>query len=212
MMPDTLNSAYLDSIRPEKQDRLESMINTYEFKKEITKSDIIDLLKIAIIDEWLAEFNYFASHTLSKTSGKSDFDPEFKQHEDEERDHRNKIVNRLKELGENNILNQLTNFTKLNSNGETWVQESKFDSCTILLNRYNEELNAIKYYDLVLKVLYKFKEQGENDSTTIQLIKNIKADEETHAKDLKELLIEYNVLSIKEEEESKEELNKNVEI
>jgi ferritin-like protein len=201
MIPDTLNNAYLDSIKPEKYDRLESLISTYEFKKEVTKSDVIDLLKIAVIDEWLAEFNYFASYNLSKTSGKSDFDPEFKQHEEEERDHRNKIVNRLKELGETDLLMQLTDFTKLNSNGDAWKQEAEYDSCTILLNRYNEELNAIKYYDLILKVLHNLRKQGEHDSTTIQLIKNVKADEETHAHDLKELLIEHNVLEVKDTEE-----------
>lgn len=193
----TFNEAYLTSLNDQtpKKDRLDLLIDTYKNKQDLNKQDLIELLNIGIIDEWLAEFNYFASYNLSKTEGKSDFDPEFQQHEDEEREHRKMLVNRLRELNEPVPMKLLSDFQKLNSNGEKWSQELNFDSGKILLNRYNEELNAIKYYDLVLFVIHKLKESGEFDSTTQQIIKKIKADEETHAKDLHDLLVEHNLIN-----------------
>ncbi len=193
----TFNEAYLNTLNDQtpKKDRLEILIDAYKNKQNLSKEDIIELLHIAIIDEWLAEFNYFASYNLSKTDGKSDFDPEFEQHENEEREHRKMLVNRLRELNTPVPIKLLSDFQKLNSNGDKWTQELNFDSNKILLNRYNEELNAIKYYDLILYVIHKLKETGDFDSTTQQIIKKIKADEETHAKDLRDLLVEHGVLN-----------------
>jgi bacterioferritin len=194
---DTFNEAYLNTLNDQtpKKDRLEILIDTYKNKQNLSKEDIIELLHIGIIDEWLAEFNYFASYNLSKTDGKSDFDPEFEQHENEEREHRKMLVNRLRELNTPVPIKLLSDFQKLNSNGNKWTQELNSDSNKILLNRYNEELNAIKYYDLILYVIQKLKETGDFDSTTQQIIKKIKADEETHAKDLRDLLVEHGVLN-----------------
>lgn len=193
----TFNEAYLNTLNDQtpKKDRLEILIDAYKNKQNLSKEDIIELLHIAIIDEWLAEFNYFASYNLSKTDGKSDFDPEFEQHENEEREHRKMLVNRLRELNTPVPIKLLSDFQKLNSNGDKWTQELNFDSNKILLNRYNEELNAIKYYDLILYIIHKLKETGDFDSTTQQIIKKIKADEETHAKDLRDLLVEHGVLN-----------------
>jgi bacterioferritin len=193
----TFNEAYLNTLNDQtpKKDRLEILIDAYKNKQNLSKEDIIELLHIAIIDEWLAEFNYFASYNLSKTDGKSDYDPEFEQHENEEREHRKMLVNRLRELNTPVPIKLLSDFQKLNSNGDKWTQELNFNSNKILLNRYNEELNAIKYYDLILYVIHKLKETGDFDSTTQQIIKKIKADEETHAKDLRDLLVEHGVLN-----------------
>lgn len=203
---DNFNKAYLDSLNSnDAENRLEGLISEYENKEDVTKTDLIELLKIAIVDEMLAEYNYFASYNLSKTSGKSDFDPEFEQHEDEERDHRKMLVNRLRELDVEVPTILLSDFFNYNSNGVSWKQELSSDSSKILLNRYNEELNAIKYYDLILKVIHNLKKQGEFDSTTQQIIKKIKADEETHAKDLKDLLIEHNILGLHDDKHEDEE-------
>lgn len=192
-MSDNFNEAYLNSIKND-ENRLEDLINTYSNKDDVTKEDLITLLNIAIVDEWLAEYNYFASYNLSKTTGKSDFDPEFEQHEDEEREHREMLVKRMRELDAPVPVILLSEYFNVNSNGKKWTQELNTDSGKILLNRYNEELNAVKYYDLILKVLHNLKKSGYVDTSTQQIIKKIKADEETHAKDLKDLLVEYNIL------------------
>ena len=89
---ENLNKAYLSVLDNGKNEdnRLEYLISMYSNKEDLSHQDLIDLLNISLIDEWLAEFNYFASYNLSKTDGKADFDPEFQQHEDEEREHRKK--------------------------------------------------------------------------------------------------------------------------
>ena len=70
-----------------------------------------------------------------------------------------------------------------------WKQETSTTSVDILRNRLNEELGAIEFYDLVLQIIDRVKkETGHDDSTTKQLIRKIKADEEEHAKDLKQLI------------------------
>lgn len=204
---ENLNKAYLSVLDNEKNenDRLEYLISMYSNKEDLSKQDLIELLNIGIIDEWLAEFNYFASYNLSKTEGKSDFDPEFQQHEDEEREHREMLVKRMRELNAPVPVILLSEYFNVNSNGKKWTQELNTDSGKILLNRYNEELNAVKFYDLILKVIHNLKASGEDDSTTQQIIKKIKADEETHAKDLKDLLIEYNILNNNEDAEKQKD-------
>ena len=43
-------------------------------------------------------FLYLISYNLSRSEGKSDFDPEFEQHENDEREHKYKLIERLREL------------------------------------------------------------------------------------------------------------------
>lgn len=189
------NDAYLKVIGSNKteKNRLDALIDEYSAKEVPTKEDVIKLLNISLVDEYLAEFNYYASYNLSKTDGKSDYDPEFQQHEEEERDHRKQITDRLRELGAPVPTPQLINFCNENSNGLNWKQETSSSSNDILLNRYNEELNAVKFYSMIFSVLRKLPNEIR-DTTTEMLIKKIKADEETHAKDLKDLLIEHGIL------------------
>ena len=146
------------------------------------------------MDEILAEFNYYSWYNLSESDGKSDYDPEFKQHEDEEREHRKEITNRLRELGAKVPRTMLIDFPSLNSAGTEWKQEQMTSSNDILLHRWNEELGAIKFYGLIFSVLKKLPLE-ERDTTTEMLIKHLKADEEEHAKDLKDLLVEHGILT-----------------
>ena len=131
---------------------------------------------------------------LSQTEGKNDFDPEFKQHEGEERDHRYQIVERIKQLRGKAPTKLLQEFFTLNSNGENWKQELMVGSMDILLNRYNEELGAIEFYALFFKTLRRMSDD-ERDTTSEMLVKKLKADEEAHAKDLRDLLIENGILT-----------------
>lgn len=186
--------AYASMLQEEKEDRLTYLKNFYNSKDQITQQDIIDLFNIAYMDEWLAEYNYFASWNLSQTEGKNDFDPEFKQHEGEERDHRYQIVERIKQLRGQAPTKLLQEFFTMNSNGENWKQELMVGSKDILLNRYNEELGAIEFYALFFKTLRRMSED-ERDTTSEMLVKKLKADEEAHAKDLRDLLIENGILT-----------------
>ena len=210
MNNENFNKAYLEVLnnnqseyQEETDNRLEYLISKYSDLEVITKQDVIDLLNIALIDEFLAEFNYYASYNLSKTDGKADFDPEFQQHEDEERSHRKDITNRLRELGASVPTIKLQEFPRSNSNGENWKQAATDISNDLLLDRYNEELGAIKFYGLIFSVLKKLPLE-ERDTTTEMLIKHLKADEEEHAKDLKDLLIEHGVLQNSSDETDEE--------
>jgi len=171
---------------------LESLINFYE-DKEITKDDIINLLKIALNDELLATYNYMASYNRSKTEGKADFDPEFEAHEAEEYDHAHQIINRLRELGVEPLDVAWNDIKVKNSAGAGWKQEFETDSSKIIVNRYNEEVAAVDFYSFILKILHKTRENDDFDSTTQMLIKKIKADEEEHAKDLFDLIEEHGI-------------------
>ena len=166
-----------------------------DFSKNISKEGLIQLLNIAVNDELLATYNYLASYTLSKTEGKSDFDPEFGQHEKEEFEHAHMIINRLREMNANVLITPWCDIARCNSAGEEWSQEVDSESTAILLRRYQEEIAAIEFYSFVLGYIKELSKGNESecDTTTHQLIKKIKADEEGHAKDLRDLLTEYGI-------------------
>lgn len=161
----------------------------YEEKESVSQIDINELLETAIIDEQLAQFNYLISYSNSKTEGKADYDPEFQKHQEEECEHKHQLIERLRELDAPRLYTALQTYPQLNSNGNKWLQETSTDSFDILNHRYQEELEAIEFYSLILKVIERVKNQtGIFDSTTHDLIKQIKSDEQEHAKDLKELI------------------------
>ena len=166
-----------------------------DFSKNVSKDGLIQLLNIALNDELLATYNYMASYNLSKTEGKSDFDPEFEAHEKEEYEHAHKLINRLRELDAMVLVTPWCDIAKCNSSGEDWKQEFDSDSIAILTRRYQEEVAAVDFYSFILGYIKEVAKNNESefDSTTHRLIKQIKADEEEHAKDLRDLLTEYGV-------------------
>lgn len=170
-------------------DDFQSLKIKYQERETLTQEDINDLLQIAIIDEQLAQFNYLISYSNSKTAGKADFDPQFQQHEKEQNDHKHDLIERLRTLDAPRLYTRWDVFPIKNSAGNKWAQETSSDSLEILKHRYEEELGAIDFYNLMLYVIRRVKDEtGVDDSTTKQLIKKIKADEEEHARDLKQLI------------------------
>lgn len=154
-------------------------------EKNMKGETLEGLLKTAVVDELLAAYNYMASYTLSRTTGKVDFDPEFEQHEKEEYSHAHKLLMRLREIDSDGILSMdWKNFPTQNSMGKSWKQEKGNNSLKILDGRIHEEEKAIEFYSRILEFI---KEQPEWDTTTEQLIKEIKADEERHLLDLRDL-------------------------
>ncbi len=191
-MDDIFSKAYVDMISPAKGG-VDEFIKKYDAKEQITRADIVDLLAVAAIDEWLAVFNYYASEAHTKTNGKQDFDPEFTAHAKEELEHFEKINNRIRELSQVPLQIPMQSYFSANSSGLEWKQElNSNDSVEILRRRLEEERGAIKFYAMLIRALKKLEEEtGEYDSTTETLVKSIKADEEEHEKDLRELLAQY---------------------
>ena len=208
---DRLNRAYLSIIGEQAEDEgegarpecggggmctaesLQELISC--FSKDISEEGLVRLLNVAVNDEFLAAYNYLASYTLSKTEGKSDFDPEFEQHEKDELEHAHMIINRLREMGKPVLVTPWRDIAECGANGKGWLQEEDGESTAILLRRYQEELDAVRFYGFILGYIKDLcgGDEYEHDTTTQQLIKKIKADEEAHAKDLRDLLTEYGV-------------------
>lgn len=181
---------YIQQLQNSSANRFEE-IKKIVSTEEPTQELVIKLLQIAIIDEFLAEYNYFRSYNLSQTDGKADFDPEFKQHEDDQNDHRHQIADRLRELNARISLQQISNFVNVNSVGQLWKQENSRISSDILIRRLDEQKQAVEFYQLVLTVIDKM---TDKDTTTYSLIRDIKADEEQHVKDLTDLALERDLL------------------
>lgn len=186
---------YLDIVNPiTRFEELKMRFSKEAKDKEQQKRDIIELLIISYIDEWLAEINYLASYNLSKTSGKVDFDPEFKQHEEEEREHKYKFINRLRELNAEAPKVPIDKWKDLNSRGTEWKQEFDYDSHKILLRRLEEEKQAIEFYTLCINYTKK-----TNDTTSHRLFKKVKEDEEKHLLELRDLARECGIYELNEE-------------
>lgn len=176
-------TAYLADINP--QSRLDILKET--FNEEAKNSEefpelVKKLLQISVIDEQLAELNYLYSYSLEKTEGKTDFDPEFQKHEEEERAHKYDLINRLRELDSNQIFAPMDMWKELNSAGYEWVQEFSENSEEVIKHRLAEEEHAVEFYALCVEFT-----RGTDDTTTYTLFKKIKEDEEEHVKDLRDL-------------------------
>jgi bacterioferritin (cytochrome b1) len=152
---------------------------------------IKNLLAIAIADEQLAELNYLYSYSLEKTEGKADFDPEFEQHEEEERQHKYDLINRLRELDAKVIFVPIEQMIYFNSIGVEWKQEFSEISRDVILRRLEEEEHAVNFYGLATEFV-----RGTSDTTTYTLFKKIKEDEEKHVKDLRDLARDHGFLEL----------------
>ena len=157
----------LGCAEPVQQTRFEELkqltINTPADGPDVDKL-IKELLIVAIIDEQLAELNYLQSYNLTKTEGKTDFDPEFQKHEEEEREHKYELIERLRELDSDKIFMPIDQWIHLNSRGTEWKQEDSNNSSEIIKNRLNEEKQAVEFYGLATDYL-----RMTNDTTTYTL-------------------------------------------
>ena len=188
-MNDKFTDAYLDTVNPPSRfEELKRRFAEVPSDPEQIRRDIIEMLTISYVDEWLAEMNYFASYNLSKTEGKVDYDPEFQQHEKEEYDHRHDFANRLRELGAQVPTIPIDQFVYVNSRGTNWKQEFSDISNEQLKNRFVEENEAIEWYTLCVEYT-----RHTDDNTTYTLFKKIKADEEQHRLDLGDLGVQSGI-------------------
>lgn len=184
MFNDEITTSYLETIK--KQSKLDWLKQKYS-NHPITQKDIIELLQISLIDQWLAQFNYFRSYNLSQTEGKADFDPQFKQHEEDQYQHRHEIAQRIRQLGARISVESIQTLITCNSDGANWKEQNTNNSSKLLLNRLQEQKKAVQFYSLFLNIIEKMQNK---DTTTQTLIKQIKADEQQHVKDLTDLGIE----------------------
>lgn len=137
------------------------------------------MLRKALNDELLAEFQYRSCYWQSMGVGKVDCDPEFKEHADEEHKHAEDIARRINELGGTITVDPV--LWEKDSNGFTPID---FSEChEMLAVTHGAEVTAIEYYRSLIEACEK-----ERDYTTKRMIKSILADEEKHEYDLRMLL------------------------
>ena len=190
MYTDEFTKSYLETIKT--NSRLQWLKQRYS-NHEITTQDIIQLLNISLIDQWLAQFNYFRSYHLSETDGKADYDPQFKQHEDDECQHRHEIADRIRELNARVLVDSIPVLIGLNSAGNSWSEQTTNNSNDILLHRLQEQKQAVEFYSFFLNVIDKM---TQKDTTTYDLIKDIKSDQQQHVKDLNDLAIQHGLVEV----------------
>lgn len=142
---------------------------------------IVDMLTRALADEWLASYQYWVCANLARGNGRTDAIDEFSQHEKEEKDHADKLMLRIKELGGKPIFNPC-DWAKI---GNPWTVVETTDVCAELDITIKAEEDAIAYYNKVIDCC-----RGV-DEVSMRLCRSILADECEHLYDLQMLKEEF---------------------
>lgn len=152
-----------------------------EFNELVVSNNevILNMLYTALADEWLAYFQYWAAANSTFGKGKTDVDPQFIAHAEEELAHADKIIKRIKELGGKAIprIDMLKDFCSVPNAGAPSTNPIELLGVTI-----KAEEDAINFYKELQTVT-----KG-SDPTTNRMVKQILEDEEEHLYDLKMLL------------------------
>lgn len=156
---------------------LEGLVEEKEIKTEKTNEEILDMLKTALADEWLAAYQYWVCANSVRGAGRTDVVPEFEQHYKEEMEHVEKIMNRIKELHGTPI----TNPEQWIEIANPWTEVVTTKSCEQLDITIQAEKDAIAYYNAIIEYCKGF------DEVTMRVCRDILADETEHLYDLEML-------------------------
>ena len=164
---------------------LENLINDEEDNGvEVAVDDnvnVMDLLMKALADEWLASYQYWVCKNLARGEGRHDSIEEFDQHEKEEKDHADKLMLRIKELGGKPIFNP----ADWQSIGNPWTVVDTESVCEELDITMKAEQDAIEFYTGAIEAC-----KGV-DEVTMRLFRSILSDECEHLYDLQMLKEEH---------------------
>lgn len=150
----------------------------------VDNNQIINLLQMALKDEILATYQYWAAMHMSKMAGKIDADEEFEAHYKEEWEHANMLIERIKQLGgfpDVNLLKVLQGTEKNSS----FLGAPTHDVCELLKITWNSEKEAIETYKTIIELTCNC------DPTTNRIAKQILEDEEQHKYDIEILMEEF---------------------
>ena len=142
------------------------------------KEIALKYLYTALADELLSFYQYWTAKNCSRGEGKSDVDPEFDEHEKEEFDHANQIMQRIKELG-GTPLPSPCDWTKVSN---PWSAIDTRNIKSILEITIQAEQTAIDFYLEAIEAM------KDIDPVTHKLFRGILKDEYKHIYDLKEQL------------------------
>lgn len=141
---------------------------------------MVKKLITALADEFLAAYQYWVCRNLSRGEGKSDADPEFEQHAQDELEHANKLILRIKELGGKPIFNPKEWLVL----GNPWTEVNTTSVKEQLGITIQAEMDAMEYYGKIIDYVKGF------DEITMRLVRGILSDEAEHLYDLQMLIEE----------------------
>lgn len=136
-----------------------------------------DILNAALATEIVCVLRYKRHYFMATGLNKDAVAQEFLEHADEERDHADRIAERITQLG---------GAPDLNPEGLATRSHSEYKEGTTLVDMIKEDLIAervaIESYTEMIRFF------GERDVTTRRLMEEILAKEEEHANDMRDLL------------------------
>ena len=161
---------------------LEGIVNeNSDAKEEKSQEHVIELLRKALADEWLASYQYWVCKNLARGNGRADATAEFDQHSGEEKDHADQLMLRINELGGKPIFDP----AEWAAIGNPWTVVDTEDVCRELDITIQAEQDAIDYYQSIIDYCKGF------DEITMRLCRSIMADEAEHLYDLQLLKGEF---------------------
>ncbi|NLE65129.1 MAG: ferritin [Elusimicrobia bacterium] len=150
--------------------------------REIVKMDVkevVGLLNKALADEWLAVYQYWAGAKVAVGRMRGIVAKELEEHADEEKEHADKLVERIMQLGGTPILDP-ENWKKMANC--VYDAPEDFDTRALLKQNIKGEQCAIAVYNKLLGIV-----EGK-DPITAHLVLEILKDEVKHEEDLEAML------------------------
>lgn len=150
--------------------------------KLLKASDItlIELLNSALADEYLAANQYLAPIGLCEGKERPSVESEFENHYKDELDHAEKLKTRIIQLGGIPLMNPAEWFTHTRCG---YTTPTNFDTKVLAEQNLQAEIKAIDVYNNLVAVC-----QEINDVVTLDVVKEILADEIEHKQDLEDFI------------------------
>ena len=165
----------IERIRREARKEIERGAVTPEYKAN--RETVLKLLDAALATEWVCVLRY-SQHAKAAVGIHSEaVAAEFAEHADDERDHAERLAERIKQLGGTPNLDPMT----LGSRAHSEYKEAD-DLTTMIKENLIAERIAIESYSEMVRYL------GDSDPTTRRMIEWILEKEEEHADDMADLL------------------------
>ncbi|HET9743083.1 MAG TPA: ferritin-like domain-containing protein [Terriglobales bacterium] len=165
----------LNEIRSRARRKIEEGAVTEAYKGDVNKT--VDILNDALATEIVCVLRYMHHYFMATGVHAMGVRDEFKEHADAEREHADKIADRVQQLG-----------GKPDFNPQSLLQRSasQYAEGKDLADMVREDLIAERIVIEVYSEMIRY--FGNNDPTTRIMIEAILADEEEHASDLSDLL------------------------
>src|SRR5256885_11065575 len=167
--------ADVEAIRNRARQKIEEGAVTEAYKGNVKKT--IDILNDALATEIVCVLRYMHHYFMATGVHAMSVRDEFKEHADAEREHADKIAERIQQLGGKPDFNPKS---LLERSASQYIEGSSLSE--MIREDLIAERIVIEVYTEMIRYF------GDNDPTTRILIEGILRDEEEHASDLSDLL------------------------